>query len=39
MSHLLQRSISYGQGRQADPELFFPIATVKGPATRQAGTA
>jgi WhiB family redox-sensing transcriptional regulator len=31
--------MSRGACRQADPELFFPIATVKGPATRQVEAA
>jgi WhiB family transcriptional regulator, redox-sensing transcriptional regulator len=31
--------MSRGACRQADPELFFPIATVKGPAARQVKAA
>ena len=31
--------MSRGACRQADPELFFPIATVKGPAARQVEAA
>ena len=31
--------MSRGACRQADPELFFPIATVQGPATRQVEAA
>jgi WhiB family redox-sensing transcriptional regulator len=31
--------MSGGACRQADPELFFPIATVTGPAARQAEAA
>lgn len=44
MSQVLQaaRSLSWmsrGACRQVDPELFFPIAAVTGPAARQAETA
>jgi len=31
--------MSRGACRQADPELFFPIATVQGPAARQVEAA
>jgi WhiB family redox-sensing transcriptional regulator len=31
--------MSHGACRQADPELFFPIATAKGPAARQVEAA
>jgi WhiB family redox-sensing transcriptional regulator len=31
--------MSRGACRQADPELFFPIATVNGPAARQVEAA
>lgn len=31
--------MSHGACRQADPELFFPIAAVAGPATRQVEAA
>jgi WhiB family redox-sensing transcriptional regulator len=31
--------MSRGECRQADPELFFPIAIVKGPAARQVEAA